>query len=566
MLRSLTIENVALIDRAELEFHAGLNVLSGETGAGKSVILDSIDFVLGAKADKTMVRYGKAECLVRAVFSVESETVREALRELDLDLEGEEELIISRRLTADGRSSLKLNGCTVTVSMLRRVTGALVDIHGQSEHFFLLREANQLRLLDSIAGKEVAERKAALALLLSERKGIHAELALLGGDEGERSRRMDILRFQIDEIDRAELKEGEEEELTELRARYRNAEKILTALSNARDFLLADGGGYDALSGAQRSLNAVSKFSDKYGELSSRLAAVGEEVSDVAALAEDYAAELDIDEAEAERAEERLEVIKSLKKKYGGSVAAVLAFCEEARSEYEKLAAGSERCEELRAQLKDCEDRIYAACLSLTAARKEAAKGFTERVTKELSTLNVSSAVFEVQFDGYTREDAGRANGEGLDGVRFLFSANKGEPVKELGKIISGGEMSRFMLAVKAQLSAVNGIGTYLFDEIDTGIGGKTARVVAEKFCKISRGTQIIAVSHLAGIAAFADRNFLIEKHEEGDRTYTTITQLEGSAILGEIARLVGGDPEGEFALRHAEELVKSAQTYKNSL
>ena len=565
MLTRLTIENVALIDRADLEFSEGLNVLSGETGAGKSVILDSIDFVLGAKADKSMIRHGKTECLVRAEFSIkENSDVRAALEELDVD--AEDTIVISRRLSSDGKSTLRLNGCSVTAAMLRRVTSALVDIHGQSEHFFLLKESNQLRLLDGIGGAPVEEKRAAVSELLAQRKQILAELKLLGGDEGERGRRLDILRYQIDEIRRADIKAGEEEELSALRVRYMNAEKILSALNTTRDFLLADGGGVDSLSGAKRNLAALIKYGEEYESLATRLENAAAELNDVAETVEGLARELDVDEAEAERAEARLDEIKTLKKKYGGSVEAIWAFLEAAEKEYEMLSDSGERCEKLNTELKNTENRLYSACLALTKVRKQVADTFSAQVEAELKTLNISSARFGVEFDDYSREDVGGATSDGLDKLRFLFSANAGEPMKELGKIISGGEMSRFMLAVKARLSSVNGIGTYLFDEIDAGISGKTARVVAEKFCKISRHTQIIAVSHLAQIASFADSQLLIEKHEEAGKTYTTIRQIEGEARLQEIARLVGGEAESAYALKHAEELVKTAQNYKNSL
>ena len=564
MLRSLFIQNVALIESASLEFSEGLNVLSGETGAGKSVILDCIDFVLGAKADKSMVRYGASECLVRAEFSCESEGVKDVLAELDL--EGEESIIVTRKLTAEGKGSLKVNGCPVTVQMLRRITSLLVDVHGQSEHFFLLKESNQLRMLDSIAGEPVAKCKAAVHEYLAARKNILASLAVLGGDEGERSRRIDVLRYQIDEIERAAIKEGEKEELLTLRERYRNAEKILQGVNEARECLLSDGGSVDVLNSAARALRAISRYGEQYAALAERIENAAADLSDAGDEADRLAGELDIDERDFERVEERLDEIKALERKYGGSVKAALAFLEDAKKECALLLDSGEQYEKLTKELGLTEDKLFKACLALTEARKGAANDFTRRVTAELKTLNISAARFEVEFDGYSREDVPRTTSEGLGGVRFLFSANAGEPLKELGKIISGGEMSRFMLAVKAQLSAIGEIGTYLFDEIDAGISGKTAKVVAEKFCNISKHVQIIAVSHLAQIAAFADREFLIEKSEKGGRALTCIHLLEGESRICEIARLVGGDTESEFALKHAEELVKNAQNYKNSL
>ncbi len=563
MLERLTIQNVALIDRAELEFSAGLNVLTGETGAGKSIILDCIDFVLGAKADKSMIRFGASECSVRAEFSAYGEEVGAVLAEMDV--EREEVLILSRKLTADGRSAVRVNGCTITLAMLKRLTALLVDVHGQSEHFFLLKESNQLRLLDSIAGEEVASAKQAVRNRLEARKEILASLKLLGGDEGERSRRLDILRYQIDELTRAELKEGEEEELTALRTRFRNAEKILQALSGARDFLCGDGGGIDGVNGAKRALGAVCGYSAEYSALGDRLENAAAELDDIASEAERCLDELNFDEREEARVEERLEEIRTIEKKYGGSVRAAIEFLSRAVEESEMLSDSGERYAKLTRELAEEEDGLYKDCLALTEARKRAATQFTARVTEELKTLNISAAKFEVYFGDYTRDDVKNAISEGLGEVKFLFSANAGEPLKDLGSIISGGEMSRFMLAVKSQLSAIGEIGTYIFDEIDAGIGGKTARVVAEKFCKISRGVQIIAVTHLAQIASLADRQFYIEKREEGGRTRTEIGQLAEEGRLREIARLIDGS-DSPIALQHAAALMKDAAIYKNSL
>ena len=559
MLRSLYLKNIALVDEAEIVFSEGLNVLSGETGAGKSVILDSIDFVLGAKADKGMIRSGQSECSVRAEFTCDPELLRPVLEELDL--EESDSLLIVRRLNTEGRGSLKVNGCPITATMLRKLTSQLVDVHGQSEHFFLLKEANQLRLLDQIAGTE--GERAEVASLLKERRTYAEKLSSLGGDEGERERRADILRFQIDELENAALKEGEEEELTALRTKYQNAEKILSGLKTIRDALLSDGGAADCVNLAHRGLISIEKYGD-YAALSERLENALAEIEDIGETAESLAEELDIDEREAERVENRLDEIRSLKKKYGGSVEEALGFLARAKEELQLLENSAEECEKLKVLLENNAKKLYSACETLTKKRKEGAEGFTRRVTEELRTLNIPSARFEITFELYSEEDLPRANAEGLDRVKFLFSANAGEPVKELGKIISGGEMSRFMLAVKAQLSSIGTIGTYIFDEIDAGIGGKTARVVAEKFADIAKTTQIIAVSHLAQIAAFADRQFLIEKKEEGGRTYSRIRALEEEERTEELVRLLGGD-KGSSAVLHANELLNNARAYKRA-
>lgn len=563
MLCKLTIQNAALIERAELTFSEGLNVLSGETGAGKSVILDCIDFVLGAKADREMVRTGAAECRVVAEFSPVSAHLASLLEELDI--EADDTMIISRRLTAEGKSSLKINGNTVTVSMLRRISVNLVDIHGQSEHFYLLNEANQLALLDKIAGERVAKIKERLREALGARRKIVLDLKKLGGDAHDRERRLEILRYQIDEIERAALREGEDEELGALLLRYSNAEKILGGLSGARDFLSADGGGCDAVNGARRALAQIIRFDERYSALSERLENAAAELSDIADAVESYADELEIDEDEAKRAEARLDEIKSLKKKYGGSVKEILAFAARAEEEYDLLTDSGERYEKLCAELTQAEDKLYSLATELDAARRETASEFCARVTAELKTLNISSAKFEIAFSELMREDAAKTTEDGLGGVKYLFSANAGEPLKELGKIISGGEMSRFMLAVKTQTSGDEGAQTYLFDEIDAGISGNTARVVAEKFMKIARRSQIIAVTHSAQIAASADKSFLIEKSETDGRTQTRIYETDGQRRIEEIARLVG-QADSEYAQKHAQELLDQAARFKKSL
>ncbi len=537
--------------------------MSGETGAGKSVILDSIDFVLGAKADKSMIRYGKTECIVRAEFEDIGKEAEEALDSLDIATD--DVLIISRKLTADGKSALKVNGCSVTATMLRSVSSRLVDVHGQSEHFYLLKESNQLKLLDSIAGDPVSKCKSELSALLEERKKTAAEISLIGGDESERNRRADILQFQIQEIDRANLKEGEEEELTAFRTRCQNAERIADGISSARGNLLSDGGGIDAINTARRALNAISRYDEKYGVLAERLESVTADLSDVAAMVEEYGEELEFNAPELERAENRLDEIKSLKKKYGSTPEEIQTFLQKAQDEYAFLTEGEERLRRLTEQNRILSEKIYSVCTKLSDERKKAAREFTKRVTDELKTLNISSARFEMQFDGFTQESTAAVGTNGADKIRFLFSANAGEPVKELSKIISGGEMSRFMLAIKAQLSSLGDIGTYLFDEIDAGIGGKTARVMAEKFAKISKTIQIIAVTHSAQIAAFADSQFLIEKTEANESTKTEIKKIENEELTREISRLSGGE-ESEYSLKHAEEMLQNARIYKKSL
>ncbi|MBQ4270088.1 MAG: DNA repair protein RecN [Clostridia bacterium] len=565
MLSKLTIKNVALIDFAEISFSEGLNVLSGETGAGKSVILDSVNFVLGAKADRTMIRYGETECMVKAEFSVkENAKALEILR--DMDVESDEDIIISRRFSENGKNSIKINGNTVTAAMLRRVTDTLVDVHGQSEHFFLLKESNQLKTLDNVIGESISIEKQKLSELLAERKRINEQIAVLGGDEKERGRTLDILKFQIDEIETVDLKDGEEDELTARKNKINNLEKLISALRDATGAFSAEGGVLDGIRIAKRAVNSVSALAEEYEKIAERMEDLSSEAEDIADTLTDFADDLYFDENEAEEIETRLDQIKALKRKYGKDKAEIDAYLAEIKEKFDLLSD----CEGQFAALTDkkakLDKKIFQVCKAITQLRKTQGEAFCDRVVSELKTLNIASAKFEIQFNDYSLDDVDSATGNGLDDICFLFSANAGEPLKPLGKIISGGEMSRFMLAIKTQLSDLNEISTYVFDEIDAGISGKTAKVVGEKFADIAKKTQIIAVSHLAQIAAMSDKEFLIEKREEDGKTHTSVFELDETAKKREIVRLLGGDDGDEFALKHAEELLKQAEDYKKAI
>jgi DNA repair protein RecN (Recombination protein N) len=565
MLAKLTIKNVALIENAELEFVEGLNVLSGETGAGKSVVLDSLNFVLGAKADRSMIRYGETECFVKAEFFVsETALAVQVLRDMDIDTDGE--IIISRKFSENGKNALKINGNTVTVGMLRQVTDSLVDVHGQSEHFFLLQESNQLKTLDAVVGTPIQGAKADLSELLKEKKRIDEQTALLGGDEKERGRRIDVLRFQIDEIVAVDLKDGEEDELLAKRNKINHIEKIISSLREVSGLFSGDCGVMDGLRQAKRAFGGIASLDKEYEDIATRIESLAIEADDLAETITSLGDDLYFDENEAEETEKRIDAIRALKRKYGANKAEIDAYLEGIQNEYDLLSNCEEQYAKLTAQRSKLLKKIYAKCQTITELRKSHGTRFCERVTKELVSLNIPHAQFEIRFNDYSEGDADKANTSGLDDICFLFSANAGEPMKPLGKIISGGEMSRFMLAVKTQLSDVNEISTYVFDEIDAGISGKTAKVVGEKLATIATQTQILAVSHLAQIAVMSDKEFLIEKVETDGKTITTVRNLESDAQLAEIARLLGGTEKDEYAVKHAEEMLKMAKEYKKSI
>lgn len=554
MLERLVIKNIALIDSADIVFGAGLNILSGETGSGKSVILDSLNFVLGSKADKNMIRYGETEAYVRGEFTVTPQSAAvKALEELDIESDGE--IIITRKYSADGKGNIKINGNTVTAGMLKTVSQHLVDVYGQSEHFALLSEANQLSVIDGLCGERAADIKNALSIFISEKRECLRRLKQLGGDSAERARRLDLLSYQIKEIDAAELKDGEEEELIAKRRIIDNTEKIASAVSGSLGAINGDGGCSDGISAARRLMANVSEYGDDYSSVSDRLDAVLAELQDIADTLSDMADGLEFDEADARRVEDRLDLIRNLKKKYGATVDEILAFRAKAGEEFDLLSDSEAVAEKLTKRLEELDESIFGECVKLTELRKNNAENFCRDVESELKSLNISGARFEVRFDEYDKSSANLTSVNGSDKVKFMFSANKGEPLKPLNKVISGGELSRFMLAIKTCLKDLNGISTYIFDEIDAGISGITARSVAEKFTDIAKNTQIIAVSHLPQICAAGDKNFLISKAEQNGGTVTSVREIVGDAKIAEIIRLTGGG-ETEAARQHAAELI----------
>lgn len=555
MLQRLYIKNVALISEADIEFDEKLNVLSGETGSGKSVILDSINFVLGSKADKTMIRYGEQEAAVRAEFVVQENS--EAVKKLaEYDIETDGTIVIHRKFSLDGKGAIKINGSAVTASMLKSVTQHLVDVHGQSEHFFLLSEDNQLKVLDGILGEKAVAVQSQLSELIKKKREIKSKIAELGGDGAERERLADLLNYQINEIEQAEIKVGEFDELKARQNVLANTERILSALNGVRAVLSDDGGSLDAVSSAQHLINGISAFSEDYAQIGSRLEGLYAEISDISELLSDYADDLTFDGREAEEIDERLSLLKNLRKKYGADEEEILAFLEKSREKYELLSDSANAVEKYNKQIEDCNKNIFELCRKLTKLRVSAAENFCESVTSELKTLNIPNAQFSVVFNEYNEQTANLQFANGSDSVCFMFSANKGEPLKPLSKVISGGEMSRFMLAVKTVLKDINGISTYIFDEIDAGISGFTAKTVAEKFVTIAKNTQILAVSHLPQVCAASSAQFLIYKEESGGKTLTRVKRLDEESKISEIVRLTGS-VDSEIARSHAKELIK---------
>lgn len=554
MLQRLQIKNFALISEADIEFDKKLNILSGETGSGKSIILDSINFILGSKADKTMIRFGEQEAMVRAEFFIDKESAAvKKLREYDIETDGE--IIITRRYTADGKSSIKLNGNAMTSAMLKSVTQYLVDVHGQSEHFFLLSENNQLQLIDSLCGTEVQEIKNELGSLIAEKRKYLSDIKDLGGDESERERKLDLLKYQINEIEIADIKNGEFDDLKNRRNIIANTEKIYGALNTIHTIFSDDGGCLDQIASAVHAAGSVAEFGNEYENFYNQLENLSAEASDISETVSDLADNLTFDEQELNEIDERLELLKGLRKKYGADEDKIFEFLKNAQAQYDALTDSANTIERLKKKIVELDDKIYHKCCKLTDIRKEVSKKFCESVVAELKTLNIPSAQFEVIFNNYDRASVNLQSSGGSDEICFMFSANKGEPMKPLSKVISGGEMSRFMLAVKIQLKDFNGISTYIFDEIDSGISGFTAKTVAEKFLKIAQNTQILAVSHLPQVCAASTVQYLIYKVEEDNKTITKVKRLSYDEKVDEIVRLTGS-VKSDAAVKHAKELI----------
>lgn len=562
MLCQLSIENIALIDKLELELKNGLNILSGETGAGKSIIIDSLNFVLGERADKSLIRFGTDKASVEAVFEdYLTPSIKDCLD--DLGIEAEDVLILRRKMSADGKNECRINGRISTLSALKSLTELLVDIHGQHEHQSLLKSTNHIKLLDKLGEKKIATVKGEVEKNFDDYTSLKKEF-LRFGNADERERKLDILSFQIDEIEKADVKDGEEDELLSARKRIRNMEKIISALEGAKNLL----DGYDSQSvsasikNANSLLNTISSYDENIVPIADRLDSCKVEITDISETLSDMLQKLDFDSRSAEQIEERLEVVRTILRKYGGSYESLQKFYEEATKEAQTLSNATERVERLETEIKVAAEKLFASAKELSQERRKIADKFEKDITKELCDLGMGGSTFKVEID--TTDDVDQISANGADSVEFLISPNVGEPLKALAKIISGGEMSRFMLAFKNILAGVDDIGTMVFDEIDTGISGNISQVVSEKMCNISRARQVIAVTHMPSLASMADNHYLISKSTENGKTLTHVDLLKDDT--DEVARLIGGNDYSIYAVPHAKEMKANAQRYKDSL
>lgn len=547
MLEHLHIRNVALIKESEISFGDGLNILTGETGAGKSMIIDSLQFALGGRAGKDFLRHGEKQAAVEALFSVQSQALTEKLAENGIAPEEDGTLLITRTLSEAGKSVCRINGSTVTVGMLKEIAEDMIDIYGQHEHQSLLNPVKHIRLLDRFCGAGFGEAMEEYKNSRQRLKDLEKQLAILIGDESQREQRMDMLLFQKEEIEAAELQEGEEDALLEQKKRLSSMERLIR-LTGESVTLLYDGddrapSACDQLGDALAKLREAAEYDAALSPLADALADGYAAVEDCARELKREAEEQEADPEELERIEERLQLFYKLKRKYGGSIEAVLEFYEKAVQELEFLSNSSEKAAELSAKKAAEEKRLSALAETLTARRRATAEQVEEQIETALHDMEMKHARFHIQI-----EEKADWGADGKDKVEFLISANAGEPLKPLAKIASGGEMSRVMLALKTVLVDADEIGTFIFDEIDTGVSGRTARRVGEKMRFLGGKRQLLCITHLPQIAAMADNHFLIEKESDAGETVTRVTALDEEGAVREVARLMNDVTETTLA------------------
>ncbi|MCI9330974.1 MAG: DNA repair protein RecN [Oscillibacter sp.] len=560
MLELLHIENIAVIEAADIQFRPGFNALTGETGAGKSIVIDAMGAVLGGRTSRDLIRTGAAKAFVSAEFSAVPAELP-GLRENGLAPDEDGNLLLQREISGDGKNACRVNGRPITVAQLRQIGGELLNIHGQHDGAQLLDEELHGAYLDRFGKTEavLGDYQRAYGVLSDLRDQIRA----LQMDEAEKARRMDSLRFQIDELERAELHPGEEEELEARRNLLRNGEKYLSALSGADYCLSGDdesAGAVNQLRDAEEALSGVRNLSEELGDAYRRLGALRSEAYDLAETVRDLRGAFEFSPEELDAAESRADQLYRLKKKYGATVEEMLVYLDQRKAELDAIETAEDTLILLEKKLGKAEAAVQKAGQALTRARKEAAAALEGRIQKELRDLDMNRVQFSIDF----AEKAPAP--DGCDVVRFLMSANAGEALKPISKIASGGELARIMLALKNVLAEQEAIGTLVFDEVDTGVSGRAAQKVAEKLAQVSRRKQVLCVTHLPQLAAMADTHFSVEKGENKGRTFTHVVLLDRERRKAELARITGGSKVTEALLASAEELLDAAETYRKAL
>ena len=546
MLCLLNIENIAVIERAEISFDRGFNVLTGETGAGKSIVIDAISAILGERAYRDMIRTGTTKASVRAVFSDVPQLPWFEENGVDYD----PETVIHREIYLDGKNVCRVNGSLVSVSILRKLGIQLINIHGQHDSASLFDEENHLTLLDSMGDND----SDAYFVKYAEVVQLRREIDAMTMDEGEKLRRMETLRYQINEIENANLKPGEDEALEERRKILQNSEKIADGINDAVVNLYGDDdvdGAASMLTNAERALARIARYSETVSQIHDKVADLMYQVQDAAELVLDARNDLSYSADELEMIESRLDVIHKLRRKYGATCADILEYLDKAKTELDEIEFADDTLERLKANLAKAETEAWEEAMRLRATRKATAAVMTEKILSELAQLDMPKVQFECRF----RET--ELTGTGADAVAFYMSANVGEDLKPLSKVASGGELARIMLAMKNVLAEKDQVSTLIFDEVDTGVSGRAAQKVAEKLRSVAQHKQVLCVTHLPQLAALAQTHLLISKGERDGRTYTTVEPLDREGRKLELARIIGGTNITEITLQSAEEMLQ---------
>ena len=567
MLKFLKIQNFAIIKQSEVDFSDGLNVISGETGSGKSIVLKALKFVLGARGDKSAIRDNCAFTKVQATFfDYQNEELLSILNDFGIDVD--EQLIISRTMHIDGKNDIGINGSSVTLNMLNKVTNNLVDIYNQEEHFSLLDVKKHLKIIDAFDYVNIEKIKTSLENIINEIKEIDAKLYESGANLKDKEREIDLLQYQIDEIQNNIFTDEEYDELINKKKVYANIKKITEYVEKGHSIIDQGYNGYSlssAIKEAQVALSNLYNIDNEYEKLNDRLDNIKFELNDIDEILSDKLSELDVSDSEIDAVEERLEIIKTLKKKYGEDLNSINKTLNEFKDRLNFIQNNEQVVKELNEKRELLIKQGVNLSKELTGIRKNISKNFSTKIVTELADLGMKNSRFEVNFKNYVSINDLPFNKDGQDNVEFIFSANRGQDLKPLNKIISGGELSRFMLAYKNVAHEFDKKDLLVFDEIDAGISGSIGQQLAIKLHKISKECQIVSISHLPQIISMAKNNYLVEKHIVDDQTQSFIKQISGEDLLKEVSRVSGNGEVSETNIKLAQELIEKAKEFKNS-
>ncbi|QXM06032.1 DNA repair protein RecN [Crassaminicella indica] len=571
MLLELIINNFALIERLDIRFGGGLNILTGETGAGKSIIIDAVNMAIGERADKNFIRTGSDKSTIQMIFRSQNEHLIKILNEKGIDLFDNDIIIITREIYSSGRSTSRINDRVVTTSLVKEISKYLIDIHGQHAHQSLLFPENHIDILDSFDEENIINLKKKVSNKYDELKKLENKLIKLCGNDLERERKKDLLKFQLKEIDACELKVGEDTDLLSQHHLLSNSEKIFTIMSNSYEKLYNGDGRYlsimDTIGNIIHELESIKDLDNNINNMYNMLQECSYTIEDVSRDIRNYRDNIEFDPFLLEQVEQRLDLINNLKRKYGNSIDEILSYREKIFLELEELENNETIAAEVKNNIEKIKNEYLELSIELSNIRKSVASKLEDQITSILEGLNMNKVIFKVNFKNDIHQPDERIfTPKGLDKVEFLISTNAGEAPKPIAKIASGGEMSRIMLAFKTILAHSDSIPTLIFDEIDTGISGRTANIVGEKLAILSRTHQILCITHLPQIASMADHHFYIEKNYQNNSTLTNVHKLSENDRIKELGRLLGGITLTDLTLEHAREMIYLGNQFKNSL